>query len=86
MSLLSANEVVCSIINSGRTRQHFSQAALRELWFLEARHDFSLRCTHIASQAHTEADLLSCWSSSSSGLFFDLVAGIPLEEFLVGDA
>ena len=86
VSLLSANEAVSSVINSGRTRQPCSQAALRELWFLEAQHDFSLRCTHITSQDHTEANLLSRWSSSTSGLFFDLAAGNSLEEFLVGDA
>ena len=86
VSLLSANEAVCSVISSGRTRQPFSQGALRDLWFLETRHDFSLRCTHIASQDHTEADLLSCWSSTTSGLFFDLAAGISLEEFRVKNA
>ena len=41
------NETVCSAINFNRTRHPYLQRALRALWFLEARHDFTIRCVHI---------------------------------------
>ena len=41
VSVLCDNDAVCTVINSGRSRNEFLQAALRELWSLEARYQFN---------------------------------------------
>ena len=60
------NQAVCSSVNSNKSKHPFIQAALRELWFLEAKHDFTLRCIHIPGIENTAADHLSRWHMSPS--------------------
>ena len=42
------NEAACHAVNNGRSCCPFMQAALRNLWLVEAQHSFTLRCIHIA--------------------------------------
>lgn len=80
------NQGVCSVINSGKSRHPFMQAALRELWFLEAQYGFNLRCEHIRSQDNKLADLLSRWDTSpriASRFKYDLVDTVHLQEYTV---
>ena len=43
----SDNISVVNLINSGRSKHPFLQRGLRELWYVEAQHDFELRCQHV---------------------------------------
>ncbi len=56
------NEVSVVVINSGRSRDRFLQACLRELHFFAALHQFEIRGIHIAGVSNRIPDALSRWS------------------------
>ena len=56
------NEVSVVVINSGRTRDKFLQACLRELHFIAAVHEFEIRGIHIPGILNRIPDALSRWS------------------------
>ncbi len=75
------NEAVCMAVNHNRSRDSFLQAALRELWFIEASCNFTLRCVHIPGLNNRIADALSRYHSPSSRHKFEcLTEGMSLKE------
>ena len=60
------NEAVVEIINRGRSRDIFLQAALQEIVYLAAVHQFELRCVHIMGALNRIPDMLSRWPMGGS--------------------
>ena len=56
------NEASVSVINTGRSRDPFLQACLRELVLIAARHQFEIRAIHIPGITNRIPDELSRWS------------------------
>ena len=81
------NNAVVQVINSGRSKHPYLQQGLRELWFLEAKHDFTLRCQFVPTTDNGIADSLSRWHlcETYQQRFYDLTSSVELEEFIVPD-
>ena len=60
------NLAVFQALNSGKLRDPFLVAGLRELWFFAACSELELRAVHLSSSAKRAADLLSHWHLDSS--------------------
>lgn len=60
------NKVSVTVINSGRTRNNFLQACLREICFLAAMHEFDVRAEHIEGVTNRVPDLLSRWDTNTA--------------------
>ena len=58
------NWTVVVVSRTGRARDKFLQSCLRELVYLQARHNFQARFQHVAGTENRIADLLSRWEIS----------------------
>ena len=58
------NEVAVTVLNSGRCRNSFVNACLREICFLSATFGFEIRAVHLPGSLNEDADLLSRWDTS----------------------
>ena len=58
------NEVAVTVLNTGRCRNPFINACLRELCFLSATFQFEVRAVHLPGSQNDDADLLSRWDTS----------------------
>ena len=57
----SDNEAVATIINSGRSKDLYLQAQLRELMWWAAKGQFRLKSVHLSGQLNRLPDILSRW-------------------------
>lgn len=55
------NQATVEVVNSGKTRDEFMQACLRELCFITARAQCQVRCVHIEGVSNRLPDILSRW-------------------------
>ena len=53
------NEVVVTVLNTGRCRNSFLNSCLRELCYLAAIHEFEIRAVHVPGVSNRYADILS---------------------------
>lgn len=60
------NEAVVTVVNTGKTQDHYMQKCLRQLWLLAATFDFEVRLQHISGIHNTLADCLSRWHKNST--------------------
>lgn len=79
------NMACVQLINSGRSRDYWMQACIRELWYLASKFSFEIRAVHIAGSTNTLADHLSRWYTDSShqARFNELTHNVPTKEFCV---
>ena len=79
------NFALVQALNSGKAWDSFLAAALRELWFVAARHEFELRAAHLRSSENRAADLLSRWhlDNSYASQFCAMPLFSALEEVIV---
>ncbi|XP_077985110.1 uncharacterized protein LOC144439750 [Glandiceps talaboti] len=61
IQVLCDNQATVWVINTGRARDKFMLACLRELWLVAATYEFELRAVHIAGTENRLADVLSRW-------------------------
>ena len=81
------NSASVCVLNSGRTRDEFLQACLREVCFLAGRHEFELRAVHLSGVSNRLPDLLSRWSlGSNRDEFFSRTRDFEITECYVPDA
>lgn len=59
------NEASVTVLNTGRSRDPFLQACLREISFLAAKFRFELKAVHLPGALNRLPDLLSRWGSAS---------------------
>ena len=59
------NEVVVTVLNTGRCRNSFLNSCLRELCYLAAIHEFEIRAVHVPGVSNRYADILSRWDSNN---------------------
>ncbi len=59
------NEASVTVLNSGKTKDSFLQACVREICFLAACKEFEIKAVHLPGVENTLADLLSRWDLSS---------------------
>lgn len=78
------NESTVIIINTGRSRDPFLQACLRELILMAGRHSFEIRACHIPGVSNRIPDELSRWSLSKEheNRFWSLVPSTAREVFV----
>ena len=58
------NQVSVRVMTTGRSRDPFLQACLREICFLAAIHELEIRAVHLAGVTNRLPDLLSRWDLS----------------------
>ncbi len=64
--VLCDNQTSVIVLNTGRTRDPFLQACLREICMLAATAEFEVRARHIPGDTNRIPDLLSRWHSGSA--------------------
>ena len=69
------NEVVVSVLRSGRTRDPYPGACARNIWYVLALADMDLQYAHVRGLDNGVADLLSRWTGSPNDIskLFSLV-------------
>ena len=79
------NMQAVTAVNTGRASSPFAQRILRDIWFLEAKYDFSMRAAFISRVDNRISDYLSRWDLSAAHHhhFLDLTAGYHLQEYTV---
>ena len=79
------NMQAVTAINTGRSSSQLVQRILRDIWFFEARFDFSVRAIHIAGVDNRIADHLSRWdlADQNKERFFELAADYQLVEYSI---
>ena len=79
------NEVSVKVLNTGRGRNHFLLACLRELELVAARHGFEIRGHHIPGVENRIPDCLSRWNLSDvyETKFREQVKGLHVQEIFV---
>ena len=55
------NMATVEVVNSGKARDPFMQACLRELCYVTAYHQFEIRVVHVEGVSNRVPDLLSRW-------------------------
>lgn len=87
ITLLCDNMVSVLVLNKGTTRDHFQADCLREIAFLAATNEFSVRARHLPGRENRIADLLSRWHLTPDPLkiLMDLTDGQPLVEEQISD-
>ena len=55
------NKVTVDVINTGKAKNRFSQACLRELCFVSARNNSVIKVVHLESEENRNPDSLSRW-------------------------
>ena len=85
VQILCDNLVTVQVMMSGRARNKFMQACLREITWLAAVHQFELQPQHIEGQANRVPDWLSRWhlDSKFKKLFDDFHEGKKMWEVFV---
>ena len=75
------NEAAVHVINSGRSRDVFMGACIRELWLVVATNLFQLRAVHLPGVENRLADALSRWDESicHQNLFYSFISDSPSE-------
>ena len=58
------NEAVVSVLRSGRTRDSYLGACVRNIWYVSVLADIDLHYAHIRGLNNGVADLLSRWTGS----------------------
>lgn len=78
----------CNVINKGFSRDDFHQSCLRELCYIAAFNNFSVRTQHIRGVENRLPDILSRWdlNSKSAELFEDSLEGNVAHRVLVDDS
>ena len=61
---LCDNEVSVEVVNTGKARNRFAQACLREICFITARNNAVIKLVHISSETNRISDCLSRWGGS----------------------
>ena len=56
------NAVSVEVVNSGKAKNRFTQACLREICYITARHNAVLKLIHLSSECNRISDCLSRWS------------------------
>ena len=70
------NEVSVEVVNSGRARNRFSQACLREICFISARNNAWIKLVHVSSENNRISDCLSRWENKQKrDVFRDITRG-----------
>ena len=59
------NEVAVTVLSTGRCKDAFLNACLREICYLSSCYEFEIRAVHIPGRFNDDADLLSRWGSRS---------------------
>ena len=79
------NEVSVTVLNTGRARNSFLLACLREIEFLAAKYEFEVRANHIPGIENRIPDALSRWHSGSvyRDQFWAEVKGLHVSEVFV---
>ena len=87
VKLFCDNEASVIVLNSGKSRDQFMQACLREICFLAASFEFEFRCVHLPGVDNRLPDHLSRWSSAEHRRrFCELTNHITVVEYPVHDA
>ena len=75
LQMFCDNQVVCHVINTGKSKCTILQACYREIAFLAACYEFQIRMVHLSSECNHLSDHLSRWDLDISHRqkFFDLV-------------
>lgn len=68
------NETAVTAVNTGRSTSETVQRILRDIWFMEAKFDFTVRAVHIRGVDNKLSDHLSRWELSAAHRthFFEL--------------
>ncbi len=79
------NDASVVVMNSGRTRDVFMQACLRELEFAAASYQFEIKGVHIPGVSNRIPDALSRWSlgAEQEKRFWELIGNDPATEVFV---
>ena len=79
------NSTAVTVLNTGRTKDPFLQACLREVCFLAATCECEIRAVHISGRSNRIPDLLSRWHRSDwyKAEFHRLTANMSLCERVV---
>lgn len=79
------NAQAVSAVNTGRSTSERMQSILRDIWFIEAKFDFTVRAVHIPGVDNKIADHLSRWNLSTTHRehFLDLTKGYHLQECII---
>ena len=87
MKLFCDNEVSVVVVNTGRSRDPFLQACLREICFLASVHEFEVKAVHLPGVSNRLPDLLSRWDLAKrfQEEFHQLTKDIITTEFIVDD-
>ena len=64
IKLFCDNQTSVCVINTGRSRDKFLQACLREICFIAGRFDFEIRAVHLSGVSNRLPDLLSHWGEA----------------------
>ncbi len=85
--VLCDNMASVQVLNSGASRDQFSQACLREVCWHAARHQFEVRGRHIPGVSNRLPDLLSRWTLGDriQQEFMSLTANSGLEETVLSE-
>ena len=75
------NDAAVHVINSGRSRDAFMAACIRELWLVVATNLFQLRAVHLPGVENRLADALSRWDESvcHRNLFYSFISDSTTE-------
>lgn len=79
------NMASVQVLNSGASRDPFSQACLKEVCWFAARYQFEVRRKHLPGVSNRLPDLLSRWTLGESiqREFLELTAMLKLQEIAV---
>ena len=82
------NMATVDVVNSGKTRDRFMQACLRELCFITAQHEFEVQVTHISGTMNRLPDLLSRWDidETASVQFGEITHTLEMIEIAISDS
>ena len=67
------NEVSVEVVNSGRAKNNFTQACLREICYIMATNNAMLKLVHISGISNRISDCLSRWDEESKRMQFRTV-------------
>ena len=81
------NSASVCVLNTGKSRDPFLQACLREICFLAATNEFEVRAVHLAGAENRLPDLLSRWHLSThyQQQFLQLTAQSAAKQVLIDD-
>ena len=70
------NESTCHVINSGKAKNEYTQACLREITYLSGQYSFQIRMQHVPGEHNRISDYLSRWDLDPKykDLFFEEIS------------